>query len=95
MAVNANWPRDQSTSDISIESNIYLWFSHLVQHMRGPLLVTVEITLQKIGEKEEPEYGKHNKELQQNNSPKLSAPGHLSEAIIIKSEYFLVHGIYI
>jgi hypothetical protein len=70
---------------------MYLRISHLFQYIRGPLIITVEITFQEIGKKEEPQNGKHNKELQQDNSPKPSTPGHLSEAIKIKSEYFFEH----
>jgi hypothetical protein len=56
--------------------------------MRGPLLITVEVSFQQIGKKEKPQNGKHYEELQQDNSPEPSTPGHLSEAIVIKSEYF-------
>lgn len=93
MAVNANWPRDQSTSDISIVSNMYLWISHLFQYMRGPLLITVEITFQQIGKEEKFQNGKHDKELKQDNSPEPSTPGHLSETLIVKSVYFSEHSI--
>ena len=94
MAVNANWPRDQSTSDISIESSIDLRIGNLFENIRGPLLITVEITLQQIGEKEKPEDGKHDKEFYQDDPPEFSTPGHLSKAIVIESEKLFEHRIY-
>lgn len=59
--------------------------------MRSPLLITVEITLQEIGKKEEPEDGKHDKEFNKNDPPEFSPPGHPFEAIIIESENFPEH----
>ena len=93
MAVSANWPRDQSTSDISIDSSIALRIRKLFQNVRGPFLITVEITFQEIGEKENPEDGKHNEEFNQDNTTESPAPGHLPEAIVIESEYFSEHWI--
>jgi hypothetical protein len=61
--------------------------------MRGPFLITIEIALQQIGEKEEPEDGKHDKEFKQDNAPEFPPPGHLPEAIIIESENFIEHWI--
>jgi hypothetical protein len=61
--------------------------------MRGPFLITIEIAFQQIGEKEEPEDGKHDKEFKQDNAPEFPAPGHLPEAIIIESENSFEHWI--
>ena len=63
----------------------------MFQYVVGTLFITVEIPFQKIREKEEPEDGKHDKKLDQNDSPKFPAPGHLFEAFIIESENFLKH----
>jgi hypothetical protein len=91
MAVRANCPRDQSTSDISIDSIIGLWISKLFQYVIGPFLITFEIAFQKVGEKEEPKNDKHNKKLNQDNGPEVSTPGHSPEPIIIKEVNFSKH----
>jgi hypothetical protein len=59
--------------------------------MIGPLLIAVKITFQQIGEKEEPEDGKHDEKFYNDDSPKFPAPGHLSESIRIEIENFLEH----
>jgi len=61
--------------------------------MRGPFLITIEIAFQQIGEKEEPEDGKHDKEFKQDNAPEFPSPGHLPEAIIVESENSFEHWI--
>ena len=61
--------------------------------MRGPFLITIEIAFQQIGEKEEPEDGKHDKELEQDNAPEFPSPGHPPEAIVIESENSFEHWI--
>jgi hypothetical protein len=63
----------------------------LFQYIIGALLITAEITFQQIREKEEPEDGKHDKKLEQDNSPEIPAPGHLPETIVIEFEDFLEH----
>ena len=69
MAVRANCPLDQSTSDISIDSSIELGLSDLLQYVIATLLIALEVTLQQVGEKEKPEHGKHNKQFDQDDSP--------------------------
>ena len=84
MAVRANCPLDQSTSDISIDSSIELGLNDLLQHVIPTLLIAAKVTLQQVWEKEKPEHSKHNKQFDQDDSPKISAPGHVSETIIIE-----------
>lgn len=93
MAVRANCPLDQSTSDISIDSSIELRLSDLLQHVIPTLLIAAEVTLQQVGEKEKPEYGKHNKQFDQDDSPQLSAPGHVPETIVIEPEQLSDHDV--
>ena len=56
--------------------------------MIAPLLITFEIALKKVREKEETQHGKHDEELNQNDSPQFPAPGHLPESIVVEPEYF-------
>jgi len=60
----------------------------LIQYIRGPFLVTVEITFQQVREKEEPEDGKHDEKFEQDDPPEFFSPGHSPEAIVIESENF-------
>jgi len=59
--------------------------------MIGSFLIAAEIAFQQIGEKDEPENGKHDKKFNQDDPPELPPPGHPSEAIIIEIEYFSEH----
>ena len=55
--------------------------------MPTPLLIVLEITVQKIRHEEEPDDHKENKELDQDDDPEVPAPfGHVSETIHIKPE---------
>ena len=69
MAVRANCPLDQSTSDMSNDSSIGLGISELFQNVVAPFFIAVVIPLQKVGEKEEAEYGKHDKQFDQDDPP--------------------------
>ena len=69
MAVRANCPLDQSTSDISNDSSIELGLSDLLQYVIAALLIALEVTLQQVGKKEKPKHGKHNKQFDQDDSP--------------------------
>jgi hypothetical protein len=95
MAVRANCPLDQSTSDMSIDSSIKLRISELFQYVVGPLFVALKVTLQQIGKEKQAENGKHDKELDQDDPPKLSAPGHVPESLVIKTEYPFDHDLQI
>jgi len=53
-----------------------LGISHLIQHIGGPFLITVEIALQQIGAEEEPENGKHDKKFYKDDAPEFPPPGH-------------------
>ena len=68
-----------------------LRISQLIQHIGGPLLITVEIALQQIREEEEPENGKHDKKFYKDDAPEFPPPGHPKEAIVIESEDFPEH----
>jgi hypothetical protein len=63
--------------------------------MSGPLLIAVKIAFQQIRKKEEPEDHKHDEQLNQDDPPEISAPGHPSEAVRIESEYFPKHSVQI
>ena len=91
MAVRANCPLDQSTSDMSIDSSIELRMSELFQYVVAPLFIGVEIPLQQIGKEKEAENSKHDKEFDQDNGPEVSTPGHSPEPIIIKQVNFSKH----
>jgi hypothetical protein len=53
--------------------------------MFTPFLVGVKVGFQKIGEKENFQYDKHNKQLYQNDNPNLTAPiTYVSKATNIK-----------
>ena len=65
--------------------------SNLFQNVIAPLFIAVEITFQQVREKEKPEYGEHYKQFDQDDSPKLPAPGHASESIIIEPECLSNH----
>jgi hypothetical protein len=69
MAVRANCPLDQSTSDMSIDSSIELGISELFQNVIAPLFIAVEVPLQQVGKEEEAKYGKHDKEFDQDDPP--------------------------
>jgi len=49
-------------------------------------LVRFKAAVEEILEKEDPENGKHDEKLDKDDKPKLSAPGHGSETVIIKEE---------
>jgi hypothetical protein len=55
------------------------------------LLIRAEIPLEEVREEKNPEDGKHNEKLHQNDSPKFPAPGHAPESVVVKSEYFYEH----
>jgi hypothetical protein len=95
MAVRANCPLDQFTSDISIDSSIRLRISHLLQYMIGTLLVTVKITLKEVGEKEKLQDGEHDEQFDQYDPPQLSSPGHVLKTLVIKPECLSNHQVYI
>jgi hypothetical protein len=59
--------------------------------MIASLLITAEIPLQKIREKEQPQNGKHDEKLDQDDPPQFPAPGHSPESIIIEPENFSYH----
>jgi hypothetical protein len=56
------------------------------------LPVGVKIALKQIGKKEETKYGKHDKQLDQDDSPKFFSPGHAPESFNIETDYFFYHG---
>ena len=59
--------------------------------MIAPLRIIFKIALKQVREKEESQHGKHDKELNQNDSPQLLSPGHLPESIKIEPEYFFYY----
>jgi hypothetical protein len=95
MAVSANCPLDQSTSDMSIDSSIELRISELFQYVVAPLLIALEVPLQQIGEEKQAQNCKHDKEFDQDNAPEFSAPGHVPESLVIKTEYPFDHDVQI
>jgi hypothetical protein len=56
------------------------------------LPVGVKIPLEQIGKEEETKDGKHDKQLDQDDSPQFSAPGHAPESFSIETDYFFYHG---
>ena len=93
MAVSANWPLDQSTSDISIDSSIHLGIGQLIEYMGSPFLVAFKIPFQQVRKKEEPEDDKHDEKLDQYNAPEFFSPGHVPESLKIESENLPQHKI--
>ena len=59
--------------------------------MIASLFVIFEIPFQNIREKEELQYGKHDKQLDQNDPPQLLSPSHVSETLRIEPYNFLDH----
>ena len=56
--------------------------------MFTPVFIAMIILLEEILEKEDFQYGKHNKKFDQNNDPNPSSPTrHAPESIVIKMEY--------
>ncbi len=54
--------------------------------MVAAFFVTFKFLLKYIREKEKPKDGKHDKKLDQDNTPELPTPGHGLESIAIKPE---------
>ncbi len=50
------------------------------------LLVALKLSFQYIREKEEPEDGKHDKKLNQNDPPEFLSPGHIPKTTIIETD---------
>ena len=59
--------------------------------MIASFLVGVKISFQYVRKEENPKNGKHDKQLDQDDPPQLSAPGHVPETLIIKPEYLFQH----
>lgn len=55
--------------------------------MLAPLFVGFEILFKKIWEEEKLKHEKHDKKLNDNNSPKSFPNGHTSETIVVESDY--------
>lgn len=53
----------------------------------GPLLVGIELLLQDIGEKEEPQDKKHDEQFDKNDCPKCFSQGHRLESFEVESPY--------
>jgi hypothetical protein len=80
---------------MSIDSSIELRISELFQYIIAPLFIALEVPLQQIGKEKEPQHSKHDKEFDQDNSPKFPAPGHVPESLVIKTEYPFDHDLQI
>ena len=63
----------------------------MFQYVIGPFFITVEITFQQIGKKEESQNGKHNEKFDQDNGPESPTPGHPPEPIQIEIIDFFEH----
>jgi hypothetical protein len=60
--------------------------------VHAALLIRIEVALQNIREKEDPQDQKHNEKFHQDNPPEPAAPGHPPESLNIEAEYFPDHG---
>jgi hypothetical protein len=64
-------------------------FYQLLPDVISLAFIIVEVRIQIIGEKENFQYGKHNKKLYQYDNPKASAHGHSTETFAVKFNRFL------
>lgn len=68
-------------------SIIQIAFNKFIGNIIALFLVSPESAVKIILEKENPEHGKHDEKLYQDNNPEFAAPRHGSEAFIIEEEY--------